>query len=73
MSTSEYKKLFNHLLTISIKECDYEVKERMIKLKDYDLVIYLNVINEKFVMLVKDKDEVKDYLSKDVQEFFKKL
>ena len=73
LSTSEYKKLFNHLLTISIKECDYEVKERMIKLKDYDLVIYLNVINEKFVMLVKDKDEVKDYLSNDVQEFFKKL
>lgn len=73
LSASEYKKLFNHLLTILDKECAYEVKERMIKLKDYDLVIYLNVVGDKFVMLVKDKDDVKDYLSQDVQEFLKQI
>lgn len=71
LSNIQYKSLYNHLLTIVMKECDYEVKERMIKLKDYDLVIYLNVIDSDFVMIVKDKNEVKDYLSSDVQEFLK--
>lgn len=71
LSNIQYKSLYNHLLTIVMKECDYEVKERMIKLKDYDLVIYLNVIDNDFVMIVKDKNEVKDYLSSDVQEFLK--
>ncbi|CAI8508837.1 unnamed protein product [Hanseniaspora opuntiae] len=36
LSNIQYKSLYNHLLTIVMKECDYEVKERMIKLKDYD-------------------------------------
>lgn len=71
LSSIQYKNLYNHLLTIVMKECDYEVKERMIKLKDYDLVIYLNVIDGDFVMIVKDKNEVNDYLSNDVQEFLK--
>lgn len=71
LSNIQYKSLYNHLLTIVMKECDYEVKERMIKLKDYDLVIYPNVIDNDFVMIVKDKNEVKDYLSSDVQEFLK--
>lgn len=71
LTNSEYKNLYNHLLTILMKECDYEVKERMIKLKDYDLVIYLNVIDNDFVMIVKDKNEVNDFLSTDVQEFLK--
>lgn len=71
LSNIQYKSLYNHLLTIVMKECDYQVKERMIKLKDYDLVIYLNVIDSDFVMIVKDKNEVKDYLSSDVQEFLK--
>lgn len=72
LSSIEYKDLYNHLLTIVMKECDHEVKERMIKLKDYDLVIYVNVIDDDFVMIVKDKSEVKDYLSSDVQEFLKR-
>lgn len=62
LSKEEYKKLVNHLLTITSREKlamagrnkrDSPL-ERFIKLKDYDLVIYITSVNSKFVMVVKD-------------------
>ncbi|OBA25584.1 hypothetical protein HANVADRAFT_53821 [Hanseniaspora valbyensis NRRL Y-1626] len=62
LSEKEYEKLLNHLLTITSKEklsINKAVKgelaeERLIKLKDYDLVIYITLVENKFILVVKD-------------------
>ena len=62
LSEKEYEKLLNHLLTItsreklSIKKAGVGelAEERLIKLKDYDLVIYITFVENKFILVVKD-------------------
>ena len=62
LSEKEYGKLLNHLLTITSREklsikkaVEGELaEERLIKLKDYDLVIYITFVKNKFILVVKD-------------------
>ncbi|KAL6927454.1 hypothetical protein ACO0SA_003752 [Hanseniaspora valbyensis] len=62
LSEKEYEKLLNHLLTITSREklsikkaVEGELaEERLIKLKDYDLVIYITFVKNKFILVVKD-------------------
>lgn len=62
LSQKEYKKLVNHLLAITSREklninkndTRSNPEERLIKLKDYNLVIYISSVSKKFIMVVKD-------------------
>ncbi|XBW38314.1 hypothetical protein QEN19_003903 [Hanseniaspora menglaensis] len=62
LSYNDHVKLLNHLFTIASREKQNFTsqnfreapKERLIKLKDYDLVIYITAVNNKFIMVVKD-------------------